>query len=992
MILKNRSLIPRPGTGRVIDANSGKPISGAHVRAHWKCVNFPLPHSPFDTSYNCETMTDSTGRFSLSRPKGKRGLVMTEFTLTVTANGYIDRIFQINERLIDLSAGADRPAVRPIAPEWPFHDAGEYDDLPEEMDIRMAPDLPICMKYAREQGPLGRTAKERMARQTIKKDHDIQSWKDKLENESDEKRKLRRIVRSLRAGGLKKTGTHPKDTNLTDSSDRRAGNVEKTERPRVFVQSWHRGQTTSADLSPDGKYVVSASEKGSSSLLLWDVASGRQIHSFGDYSRPVRHVVFSRDGQYVLSGGNAMCLWEVVSGKQVWSWTWIPFRFSRPAFSPDGKQFLSITEKNRNLRLHDTFSRKAIHRFGRDAGTVTSSAFSPDGRYVLAGYRDAAMRMWDLSGRLIRIFKRPGTREGEFRHVSFSSDGGHAMCAGGNHFLIWEVASGQEVFSFEIGRNKCLSYTSNGSRLLVNHLQHRQLELWDTVSGKKVQSFFSHDPMESAIIAAGGKNILSGHDKSVKLWDAISGKEIRSFEEQLVPLHSAAFSPDGRHLLVGYEDLKPRLWDMASGKMIRAFDGHANTINALAFSPDGRFFLSGSNDWNMKLWDVASGDEIRSFRNESDLIYPREICAVGFGPDGKTVLAGCPYSSDPKNRLMGVFVSFDLSSGVVIRELKTEYRGGFITMTPCGKYALCRGALVDAETLVPAVVFYASSSHEIVTAAYSPGGEYVLTGSRKGELILWDARTGGEIRKFRRFWDTPIASAAFSPDGKYVLAGGGRDIRLYGVNREEPIRSFEKQPEPVVSVLFRPGTGTAVSLGGDHIMKIWDAALGREICRFHVFKDGEWAALTPSGFYNSSPGGHKYLNVRNGNEISGIEDYGDRFNRPDEIRKALQGMEVPPRVSESPKSITVSQRTPPLFAKDIRKRITNSIGMEFVYVHPPREGEAKYDFWRYLAKGFHMQATPVTQAQWETIMDDNPSEFAGCENCPVENLSHADVS
>lgn len=45
-----------------------------------------------------------------------------------------------------------------------------------------------------------------------------------------------------------------------------------------------------------------------------------------------------------------------------------------------------------------------------------------------------------------------------------------------------------------------------------------------------------------------------------------------------------------------------------------------------------------------------------------------------------------------------------------------------------------------------------------------------------------------------------------------------------------------------------------------------------------------------------------------------------------------------------------------------------------------------------LLRDFYMQTTEVTQAQWEAVMESNPSEFASCgSNCPVENVSWNDV-
>ncbi|MDR0559016.1 MAG: SUMF1/EgtB/PvdO family nonheme iron enzyme [Prevotellaceae bacterium] len=41
--------------------------------------------------------------------------------------------------------------------------------------------------------------------------------------------------------------------------------------------------------------------------------------------------------------------------------------------------------------------------------------------------------------------------------------------------------------------------------------------------------------------------------------------------------------------------------------------------------------------------------------------------------------------------------------------------------------------------------------------------------------------------------------------------------------------------------------------------------------------------------------------------------------------------------------------------------------------------------------GFYIGKYEVTQAQWYSVMNDNPSHFAGCSDCPVENVSWDDI-
>jgi formylglycine-generating enzyme required for sulfatase activity len=87
------------------------------------------------------------------------------------------------------------------------------------------------------------------------------------------------------------------------------------------------------------------------------------------------------------------------------------------------------------------------------------------------------------------------------------------------------------------------------------------------------------------------------------------------------------------------------------------------------------------------------------------------------------------------------------------------------------------------------------------------------------------------------------------------------------------------------------------------------------------------------------------------------------------------------------------------------KRISGPLpGMEFVWI-PPGEfwmgspedepGREDVESPRHrvrLTKGFHMQTTPVTQAQWEAVTGNNPSHFKNAgPNAPVEMVSWNDV-
>ena len=94
------------------------------------------------------------------------------------------------------------------------------------------------------------------------------------------------------------------------------------------------------------------------------------------------------------------------------------------------------------------------------------------------------------------------------------------------------------------------------------------------------------------------------------------------------------------------------------------------------------------------------------------------------------------------------------------------------------------------------------------------------------KMILWDATTGQQLRADDV--SSAVNSVAFSPDGSHILSGGDdTTIELWDAATGGLVRRFEGHSMSVRSVAFSPDGTRVLSGSDDKTIKLWDVATGR---------------------------------------------------------------------------------------------------------------------------------------------------------------------
>ena len=319
----------------------------------------------------------------------------------------------------------------------------------------------------------------------------------------------------------------------------------------VVYGSVERGQT---QVSP-------TSYMRGSQVKIWDVKSGRELRSIAANELP-SDADFSSDGRVVatIASMGQVVLWDVQSGSKLHELRSSPMAsFTPPQIRP-GQTPTMPNMADIAAMMTNVMGSMAAGTMGR---TVTSLAFSPDGKILVTGGFESKANI----------------------DIAAMMTGATSGAKGGKRPKGSKTPDPQDLM-------KDLKVEPIG-----------QVQIWDVASGREIGTLKGHGRAVGKVaFSRDGKLLATGAtDNTIKIWDLASKRELTTLTGHTANIDSLDFHPDGRLLASAGEDGGTFLWDTKTGEHLLTLISLDDGGEWMVVTPQG-LFDGTPVSWNQILW------------------------------------------------------------------------------------------------------------------------------------------------------------------------------------------------------------------------------------------------------------------------------------------------------------------------------------------------------------------------------------------------------
>lgn len=432
-----------------------------------------------------------------------------------------------------------------------------------------------------------------------------------------------------------------------------------------------------------------------------------------------RVVAVSPQGRKLAAGGGDGQFW-------VWNLDWDGLGPEVSGQVPTVKfagEHLRTSQAGLNLEREDS---------GIEDFTITSLAFSEDGRLLAAGDNAGGLYLWDVE-ELAQKWARWADRS-MLRAVAISLEAGCVLSGGVDSRLrVWELLTGE----------------------LNAELRGHTGQIMDVTA-----------------LPGGKLAVTAGGAGTIRVWSLNKSRFERDRLRHTATVNSACLSPDGKFALTGGDDGRLLYWDVTQGAVIEQRELPDRAISVVAFGQQDSY-LAGDTSGSIHRWQA--GQEQPAARIDPDFSVdiemevaalvdlPGSVYAVSISfMDKHSVIWKCPGNGAPQ----------------VLLNINGDYSVGAIS-EDASQVLLAYDMVASWHADQPqAITSFPENPDAVQRIRFAAGGRLATCGDLQGAIVVWDLKNN--ITRWLADHTNYVKALALSPDGRWLVSGGwDKILRLW---------------------------------------------------------------------------------------------------------------------------------------------------------------------------------------------------------------------
>jgi len=246
-------------------------------------------------------------------------------------------------------------------------------------------------------------------------------------------------------------------------------------------------------------------------------------------------------------------------------------------------------------------------------------AFSSDGKYIAAAYRDGIVRVFESAdGERVGSFANPTP----VQTVAVSSNGRFLLTTFADGTIqMQEISTGKIRFRRKVASESLSMAGFSPDDLFVAAYGGKSVQILSTGDGDVVQHLTFNDELRAAALSLGAKELSVVTGTTVRVVSVATMQERwhSPLSDDACCFVKLSMSPDSRFLALTGQSSRDQVLDMKDGRIVFEFARFRRTGATAAvfsqrqpavFTPDGRYVAFANRDNSVSVVDLVTGSEI----------------------------------------------------------------------------------------------------------------------------------------------------------------------------------------------------------------------------------------------------------------------------------------------------------------------------------------------------------------------------------------------